>query len=380
MSSVVVLKTGEREVEKNIKKMFILAGGADRFIKKGDKVLIKPNCLNSKPSSTGCTTDLRIIEAVVKIVLKQGAIPIIAEASPISFDTTHIFRQLGIKKLAEKYNARLVDMNKYAFIKVKVENPVVLKKVAVSKLVFETDKIINLPVMKTHVLTTVSLGMKNLMGCVSGEQKLRLHEVGVCEGVVDICQIIKPAFTIIDGIIAMEGAGPSNGKPKRMNLLVGSDDVLAADIVACQIMGFNPHSMKFVKSAANHDIGEYELGKIKIIGASLSRVKSRFSFPRLNISRIAGTVLLKSFIPLIRASGIDVNKLAKRISESMRPHPEFLDNCKRCKRCVVNCPEKALVLDQHHHAKPKLDKKKCIKCYVCDEVCLYGAVKIKGSR
>jgi len=378
MSSVIVLKTREHEVEKNVNKIFELAGGINKFVKKGDRVLIKPNFLNSKPSSTGCTTDLRIVEAVVRLVLKQKAVPIIGEGAPISFDTEQSYKRLGVKKLAERYKVRLVDLNKYAFKKVKLKNALVLNEARISKLVFEVDKIINLPVMKTHVLTTVSLGMKNMMGCLSGDEKIELHRRGICEGIVDLCRIKKPDFTIIDGIVAMEGAGPTNGKPKKMNLLIGSEDVLAADIIASSIMGFNPYSLKFIRLAQGKGIGEHDIKRLRVIGARLKDVRRKFSFPLVNIRKLLGTVLLKRIIPVLKGMGVDINEFARQVYEALRPYPVFLEHCKQCKRCVINCPEKALVLQGTN--KPLLHKKKCIKCYVCDEVCLYGAVKIKGSR
>lgn len=386
-SKVVVIRAKEGKIEERVNKLFSLAGGVDRFVRRGEKVLIKPNFLNSKPSSTGCTTSLELLEAILKIVVRQGATPVIAESTPVSFDTMKVFKRLRVDRLAEKYNARLVDMNKYKARKVKLKNSLVLKEVLVSEIVFECDKLINLPVMKTHTQTTITLGMKNLMGCLPGNEKSKLHLAGISQGIVDICTVIKPDFTIIDGIIGMEGAGPSNGKPKRMNLLIGSEDLVACEFVGARIMGFEPLSIRHISLAkeklrscrggGRSGFSKYfDEADIEVIGEKISKVKNKFSFPVLNVSVIFGK-LYAGHLPLMLSKlGVDVNRLAEMVYDLLVPYPVFLDSCRKCKRCVVNCPASALTLNYGAH-KPLLDRKKCIKCYVCDEVCLYNCVKVK---
>jgi uncharacterized protein (DUF362 family)/ferredoxin len=375
MAKVIILKTDESQVEHNINQIFKLAGGIEKFIKPGDKVLLKPNFLNPKKSSTGCTTSPAVIEAVVKAVLKQGAIPIIGESSPVSFDTDLTFKRLGIDKIARRHRISLIDLNKYSSRIVKVKEPLRMKRIRVSDMVFEVDKIINLPVMKTHSLTTISLGMKNLMGCVPGVEKLVLHRVGMHEAIVDLASVIKPTFTIIDAIIAMEGMGPANGKARRMNLLIGSDDLLASEIIGARIMGANPYQLKYIQLSKGKDIGEYDIEKIEVVGANLSDVKRKFSLPSSKASGVFSSLVLGTIPLAIARSGIDISRPAQKLYDFMRSYPEFIDTCKRCRRCVLNCPEKALTLN--HHPKPLLDKKKCIKCYVCDEVCIYNSVRVK---
>ncbi|MBN2458947.1 DUF362 domain-containing protein [Candidatus Woesearchaeota archaeon] len=375
MAKVIVLKGDERSAAKSINELFRLAGGIGSFIKKGDKVLLKPNFLNPKPSSTGCTTSPAVIEAVVKAVLKQGGIPIIGESSPVSFDTELTFKRLGIDKIARKHRISIIDLNKYTSRVVKVKDPLSLKKIRVSDLVFEVDKIINLPVMKTHSLTTISLGMKNLMGCVPGADKLVLHRVGMHEALVDLNSIIKPTFTIIDAIVAMEGSGPANGKPKRMGLLIGSGDLLASEIIGARIMGANPYQLKYIQLSKGKELGEYDIDKIEVFGEKLSDVKRKFSLPSSKASSIFSSLVLGTVPLAMSRMGIDISRIAQKLYDFMRPYPEFLDRCRKCRRCIINCPEKALTLNSH--PKPLLDKKKCIKCYVCDEVCIYNCVRVR---
>jgi ferredoxin len=223
--------------------------------------------------------------------------------------------------------------------------------------------------------------MKNLKGCLSGEEKLRFHKLGVSQAIVDLSTVVKPTFTIIDGIVGMEGAGPSNGKPIRMNLLLGSDDLLALEIIGAKVMGFNPYSIQHINLSKHKGIGEYDIRKIKVLGARVADVRKKFSFPLINLNKWIGSFFTGRagiLVSLISKSGVDVSKLAPRIINHFRPYPEFMDLCSGCAKCIINCPEKAL-----RFQSPKimgLNKEKCIKCYVCDEVCIYGNVRIKGKK
>ena len=375
MSDVIVLKTKEDQIERNIYKIFELAGGIDKYINKGDNVLIKPNFIVPKKSSSGATTDLRIIEAVIKAILKQKAMPIIGEGVPYSFNADETFKRVGIDKIAKKHNIQLINMDNYIPKNVKIKNSLAVNEILISNLVFEVDKIINLPVMKTHTQTTVTLGMKNLKGCIIGKEKLILHHVGLSEGIVDLNTILKPTFTIIDGIVGMEGNGPTNGKPKRMNLLLGSSDILALEIIGSKIMGFNPYSIKHIYLAKDKKIGEYDIKHINVIGENIEEVKDKFSLPILKINKWFGPFFLGHLLPFLSKCGIDISKISQKLFNYFMPYPTFIGNCKGCARCVTNCPQKAISFKGK--LNPVINKKRCIKCYVCDEVCLHKNIRIK---
>jgi len=377
MSDVIVLKTNEDSVDDNVRKIFELAGGIDKYVSPGERVLIKPNFIAPKGSSTGVTTDLCVVEAVIAAVLDQGATPVIGEGVPIAYDADATFGRLGVRRLAEKYGVDLVNMDKYPYDMVVIDDSLVLKETPVCKLVREVDKIINLPKMKTHTQTTITLGMKNLKGCVPGEHKLKLHRLGVSEGVVDLNTVIKPTFTIVDGIVALEGNGPTNGQAKRMDLLIGSSDVLALEIIGATIMGFRPYSIKHIYMSRNKRIGEYNIENINVIGENVADVTDKFSLPVLKISRWLGPLALGRVLPALARCGVDITRLSRWISERLLPYPKFGDKCTGCGRCIRNCPNEAISFAGDRD--PVVDHKKCIKCYVCDEVCMFGNVQIAGK-
>ena len=267
-------------------------------------------------------------------------------------------------------------MDKYMPKSVKIKNPIVIAEIPISNLVFEVDKIINLPVMKTHTQTTVTLGMKNLKGCIIGKEKLRLHHLGLSAGIVDINTVIKPTFTIIDGIIGLEGNGPTNGIPKRMDLLLGSDDILALEIITSKIMGFDPYSIKHIYLSKNKNIGEYDIKNIEVIGAKIEEVQDKFLLPVLKISKWFGPLILGHILPFLSKCGIDINKISQNFFNYLMPYPTFRGNCTGCAKCIKNCPTGALSFKGK--SRLVVDKNKCIKCYVCDEVCVHNNIHIKG--
>ena len=375
MSDVVVLKTSDDAVEQTVGKLFEMAGGIGQYVSAGERVLVKPNFLAPKKSATGVTTDLRVIEAVVKMVLDQNAIPVVGEGVPIAFDADITFKRLGMTRLADKYGIELVNMDQYPSEIVTIEDAMVLKEIPISRLVFEVDKIINVPVMKTHSQTTVTLGMKNLKGCVSGKHKLTAHRLGLSKAVVDLNTVIKPTFTVMDAIECMEGNGPTNGRPKRMDLLLGSDDVLALEIVAAKVMGVDPYTVRHIQLARDKGIGEYEFDNVRVLGASIDEVKSEFLMPTTKKNRWLGALVVR-LIPMLERCGLDMTNIAQRVYERLLPYPAFIDKCTGCGKCLVNCPEQAISFESEKH--PVIDKNRCIKCYVCDEVCMFGNVKIRG--
>ena len=376
MSDVVVLRTSEEEIENNVARLFEMAGGIGRYVDRDDRVLIKPNFIAPRKSSTGATTNLTVIEGIIKCVLGAGAVPIIGEGVPYAFDADETFRRLGVDRLAEKYHIDLVNLDKYPSRIVEICDGLILKEVVISNFVFEVDKIINVPIMKTHTQTTVTLGMKNLKGCIPGKEKLHLHNSGLHKGIVDLNTVIKPTFTIIDGIVAMEGKGPTNGDPKRMNLLLGSSDILALEIIGAKIMGFDPYSISHIRLSQRKDIGEYDLKKINVRGEAVKDVRDKFAFPASQINKLIGSLFLGQVMPFLARCGIDITNISQRLMNYSMPYPVFMDKCEGCGNCIINCPKKAIGFEGKLHVA--LDKKKCSKCYVCDEVCIYNNVKIEG--
>jgi len=244
---------------------------AHEVLLNGKPVLIKPNYLNAKHPSTGITTDSRVIEGVVKF-LKQHHVKdvIIGEGSGFA-DTFKAFQVAGVDAVAEKWNVKLVDLNKDEFIEVKPANPLALKKVKIAKTALEST-IISVPKLKPHRLASVTLSLKNIVGAVT--PKGSIHNP-LSEKIVDLASIIKPNIAVIDGIIAGEGHEAS-GNPVEMNLVIAGTDPVAVDAVGAAVMDIPPEKVKHLRLAEERGLGTCDLKKIEILGEPIEKVKKKF--------------------------------------------------------------------------------------------------------
>jgi ferredoxin len=229
------------------------------------------------------------------------------------------------------------------------------------------EYLVNLPKFKTHDLTLLTGAIKNLFGLVSGTYKTELHKKffekdDFANILVDIFQEAKPALTIVDGIVAMEGDGPAtSGKLRNLNLLFAGADCVALDSILALIMGVDPLSVTTTKEAVSRGLGEADMNSISILGESLSDVGGKpFLLPT--------TSTIRKSIPK------PVIKFAKKF---IRYLPFVVHaNCIRCSACVQACPSKIISLkDNHIH----FDYSKCIFCFCCQEACPASAIKVKKS-
>jgi len=244
---------------------------ADKALPKKKPILIKPNYINAKHPSTGITTDSRVIEGVVKFLKQHKAEEItIGEGSGFA-DTLEAFQVAGVNALAERWNIKLVDLNKDEFLEVSPPNPLALKNVKIAKTSLEST-IISVPKLKPHRMATITLSLKNMMGAVT--PKGSIHNP-LSEKIVDLASIIKPSIAVIDGIIAGEGHETS-GNPVEMNLVIAGTDPVAVDAVGAAVMSIPPESVKHLRLAEEKGLGTCNLKQITVLGEPIEKVKKKF--------------------------------------------------------------------------------------------------------
>jgi hypothetical protein len=134
----------------------------------------------------------------------------------------------------------------------------------------------------------VTLGMKNLKGCVRPQDKAAFHRADIDRCLVALNRILKPHFTIVDGTLAMEGMGPASGRIVNFGYLFAGRDVLATDTVAAAAMGFGPDEIRLHRLARAAKIGCGELDQIGIVGADLNAIRRRFERPYKEAARTFG--------------------------------------------------------------------------------------------
>jgi len=269
-------KPDEKEIEASVRKAIELAGGLADIVKSGDTVIIKPNIVVAQPPETASDTDPRVCKVIADMVKELGAKPIIGEASSIGVVTEEAIQKAGYGKLREA-GYQVVDFTKAETVKVPIPRGKKMKEVVLPKMVLDADVLIDVPKMKTHDQTEVTLSLKNMKGILQDKGKRSLHHTyGIFDGVADICTVVKPALSVVDGIIAMEGLGPMAGDVVEMGLIIAGKDIVAVDAVTAKIMGFEASEHGCIAAAEAQGIGVGDLDKIEVVGEAIASVERRF--------------------------------------------------------------------------------------------------------
>jgi len=246
-------------------------------------VLLKPNIASCDRSGSGKVTDARVTEAIAKIVLKRRPRSlIIGEGSGVGYDfpdlqdTQTALRESGTKAVAEKLGLPVVDLNVDRHREVEVPNPLVMKSVKIAQTVLESQVIISIPVMKTHIRSAVTLSLKNMKGVLPGEEKKKTHRLGLELAIADLNSIVKPAFVVVDGLVGMEGIWEYPNDCVPMGLVGAGRDQVAVDSVFAQIMGASPQAIMHLVYCQSKGLGACDPGAIEVVGAPISEVRRPF--------------------------------------------------------------------------------------------------------
>lgn len=345
-----------------LRKALERLGPLERLIPPGAKVLIKPNLCAPKESGTGAVTHHQVVVALVEL-LKPITSKIYVGDSPFAgFSGMGNLRASGMLEAVEKAGAIPVDLNATQRVTLQIPNGRVMKQIVVSQAVTGADFIINLPVMKTHVKTLVSLGLKNMKGIVPGALKHEPHKRGLDQGIVDYHKVMPPHLTVVDATFAMEGNGPLNGTARELGLIIAGQNTVAVDVVCCHMMGIDPHEVEHIRLAAEEGMGPLDLADIEVGGLTEDR-KFTFSLPGTYKSGIF------SFMSRFEATGT-------KLIEGMAKVTFEYEKCTQCHKCLVGCPTEAIYLREDQY--PVIDYNKCIECLCCMETCMYDAIYVKG--
>jgi len=362
---VSIAKCERYEVDKikiSLEKLLNPWGGIKNFISRNDIVLIKPNMLSPRPPEKGITTHPLFLRALIELILNAGGKPYIAD-SPAVPNFNLVSKKTGIKKIAEEMNIPLKEIKESICVK----NPNgFFKKIELGRDIFEVDKIINLAKLKTHNLMILTLGVKNIFGVVPGRKKAEWHlkagfnKLLFAQLLVEIYYLVKPHLTIVDGIISMEGNGPSSGDLRYTGLLFAGIDGVNVDRVISHVVGLKD-DLYIIKAAQKYNHLPQNFSEIQIEGIkSIDEIEIRnFKFPP-NIENI---------IPAL--------SLPQKIARRFISKPKIINkNCNLWGNCMEVCPISAIYrLNNSLH----IDYAKCVNCLCCQEICSYNAIKIKKT-
>ena len=176
------------------------------------------------------------------------------------------FEATGMKEMCKQYDVECLNLRHVKDkVKIKIPNGECLKEITVPRIVTESA-IISAAKMKTHMATKVTLGMKNMFGLLPDKLKMKYHAKGISNVIVDINTVIHPNLTVIDGFVAMEGRGPTDGSPVKMDLIIAGKDPVATDATGARAMGIDPHDIKHIRVANQKGLGNID--DIEIVGST----------------------------------------------------------------------------------------------------------------
>lgn len=321
-------------------------------IEKNSRVLIKPNLLGPAQPDQAMLTHPLIVRAAAEYVLDKGARPQISD-SPAMGTFEKVLKESGIKEALKGLDVEFREFR--SSVAIDAGEP--FKKIELAEDALKADIIINLPKLKTHSQMLLTLGVKNLFGCVVGLRKPEWHfRTGVdremfAKLLVRIYQAVKPSFTILDAVLAMEGEGPGkSGIPRYIGYIMGSDDALALDVAVCKALGIDPLELLTNKNGAGLGLID---DSVEIEG-EIPQV-SDLKFPEIT--------------PLIFGPAF-THSLSRRHLLQRPVSNESI--CRLCGDCWSYCPAHAIT---HDRKRIFFDYDKCIRCYCCIEVCPNAALR-----
>jgi len=356
----------ESAVKAGILQQIADLGGLDKYVKPGERVLLKVNLLMKKKPEEATTTHPAMVKALAEILIAHGCAVTIGD-SPGGPFTEKILRGIyaasGMERVAAETGAAL-NRNYNAADR---ENPnaLWLKKLVVTDMLNDADKVISVSKLKTHGMMTFTGAVKNMFGTIPGIVKAEYHMNmpsydEFADALIDICLCANPVLSFMDGIEAMEGHGPSGGTPRMMNVLLASDNPFALDKTACAIISLAENRVPILYRAATRGLCADGLGDIAFRGDTWES----FAVTDFEIPVIRKALTFKPMPKPIR----------KFTSRHLQPRPVFDHKiCIGCADCAKNCPAKIIEMRDR---KPYVSLDSCIRCFCCQELCPKIAVKV----
>ena len=341
-------------------------GGVD-WVKEGMKIAVKVNLLTARKPEDATTTHPVLVCALCEMLCERGAKVVVGDSPGGLFNAAFLLPIYKITGMAsvEKAGATLND--NYRERDFHFPGAVKMKDFRITEYLLEADAVINFCKLKTHGLMAFTGACKNLFGAIPGLKKSECHYLfpkteDFADMLVDICEAIKPVINIADGVVAMEGNGPTVGTPRKLGALLAAENAHALDLAAGGLMGLTTKEAPTLSAALRRGLIPESVKELNIQGDYNSFVADDFKIPPIRPIKSWG-------------SG---NPFFSDLLESLlanKPHV-LRDKCVGCGICLKRCPAGAITMRKN---RPVIDRKKCIRCFCCQEFCEREGMVVRRS-
>ena len=366
VSAVKCADYGDDSVREAFDRLLEPLGGLS-FIKPGMTVAIKVNLVSAMKPHRAATTHPALVSELCRRIVAAGATPVVGDSpgGPFTgFYLNGIYSATGmsaVEKAGGKLN-RDFGVEMCAF-----PEGAVMKEFSCSSWLLRADCVINFAKLKTHGMMGMSAAVKNLFGAIPGTIKPEYHyrfpnARDFANMLVDIDEFTKPALSIVDGVVGMEGNGPTMGKARKIGILAASVSPYALDSYCAGVIGLSTENVPTLQVAAERGLAAGD--DLKVVGDGADVKIGDFD----NVERSND---IEFFSGLMGMKGKFVNRIAK-VALSTRPKLKSSE-CVGCRKCEGICPAKAITMVRN---RPHIDRNVCIRCFCCQEFCPKGALKV----
>ncbi len=362
-------------IEAAAHRVIAQAGGMTPVVKDTRVAVLKPNFVAGRSAETGSTTSFALLKAVAEEVRACGAEPVLCETPWTEFDREATYTILGVEKFCEENGIRIVRVDPEGgpgdWLELRPAGAKRLRQFHKPKFMQDACYI-NLPVLKTHVVSAMTLSMKNTMGILPRPDRRAMHTFGIDQSIVDMNLGIQPDLNIVDGSVGQDGEGPLYGNQADLQVLIAGRNSLAVDLACCRLVGVQPEAIPHLKLALQQmgrpawNVAGEDPGMIKQFRLPEQKQLYRFIFWLMYPLDYPYTWIAergKHFCTTLYGTGLVGNR--PQIKEA---------SCTRCGKCVEACP----LPDVINLNTLKVNYKTCQRCLLCFEACPEEAISVKG--